>query len=76
LPIYPYTRWTTEDFKPFREKILPANGLASQGYFTTLANLKLSRDLGLEILSVPSGHLGYAFCPQQFAETLTKALLK
>lgn len=76
LPFYPYTRWITADFKPFREKMLPAVGLASRGYFTELANLQLSKDLGLEILAVPSGHLGYAFCPQQFAETLTKALLK
>jgi len=73
--MYPYTKWTTSDFKPFRNKMLPANGKASEGYFTTFANIQLSKDLDLEILSVPGGHLGFLFDAKEFAEILTKALL-
>ncbi|RFM26855.1 alpha/beta hydrolase [Deminuibacter soli] len=75
LPVYPYTKWTTTDFKPYKNKLLLANGLDSESYFTTFANLNLSKDLGLSILSVPGGHLGYAFDPQPFSEILTSALL-
>lgn len=76
LPVYPYTKWKAEDFKPYKDKMLPANGKESEGYFTTFANMKLSEVLGLDILSVPGGHLGYAFDAKVYAEILTKALLK
>ena len=76
LPIYPYTKWTVNDFAPCRNKLLPANGTESAGYFPTFANLNLHRELGVDILSVPGGHLGYLFEAEEFARILTKALLK
>lgn len=76
LPVYPYTKWKAEDFKPYKDKLLPADGKESEGFFTTFANLRLSQVLGIDVLSVPGGHLGYVFDAQPFAEKLINALLK
>jgi pimeloyl-ACP methyl ester carboxylesterase len=56
------------------DRIIPTVGRASPGYPTHAVGIELSKTLGRDLLELPSGHIGYATQPVEFATELLAAL--
>ncbi len=61
---------TLDDFQPYIDRIVLLNGLDSKGSFPQDVNQYISEQLGLEIINIPGGHLGYIQKSEEFAKAL------
>ena len=71
---YPRTDLDTGALTARRDRLVLASGRESRGHLTYRPNEVLARKLGLDILELPGGHLGYVTKPAQFATELMAAV--
>lgn len=71
---YTGTRLDLDTLIQRADRIIPAVGRASPGYPTHAVGIELSKTLGRDLLELPSGHIGYATQPTDFATKLLDAL--
>lgn len=67
---YTSSNITLEDFKPYLDRITLLNGTDSHGSFPQTVNDYIASELGLDIVEIPGGHLGYVQKPEDFAKVL------
>lgn len=67
---YTSSNITLEDFKPYLDRITLLNGTDSHGSFPQTVNDYIASELGLDIVEIPGGHLGYVQKPEGFAKVL------
>ncbi len=56
------------------KQLVPACGRDSHDQMTSQPNRVLARQLGLDLVELPGGHLGFLSAPTEFAQELTNAL--
>ena len=72
---YPMADLKSEMFQPYRSRLLPVNAeLSDREAGQYVANVTLTKELGLELVHMPGAHMGYATHAKQFAEALLNAL--
>ncbi|MHD0396533.1 alpha/beta fold hydrolase [Staphylococcus simulans] len=67
---YTSSNITLDDFKPYLDRITLLNGTDSHGSFPQKVNEYIASELGLNIVEIPGGHLGYVQKPEGFAKVL------
>ncbi|PTU84048.1 alpha/beta hydrolase [Staphylococcus pasteuri] len=65
---YTHSDITLDDFKKHEDKITLLNGTDSKGSFPQDVNFYINEQIGLPIVAIPGGHLGYVQKPEGFAE--------
>ncbi|TDL98102.1 alpha/beta hydrolase [Macrococcus brunensis] len=78
---YEIRQYTTSDinldeFRPYLDKITLLNGTDSKGSFPQDVNAYISKELGINIIDIPGGHLGYVQKPAGFAEVIQSIWLE
>jgi len=79
--------WTGHELRPYprveldldalvehAKQLVPACGRDSQDQMTSQPNKVLARQLGLNLVELPGGHLGFMASPTEFAKELMNAL--
>lgn len=59
-----------KDLKPYADRIILLNGTDSHNSFPQEVNDYLASELGINIIEIPGGHLGYVQKPEGFAKVL------
>ncbi|ADB67586.1 alpha/beta hydrolase [Listeria monocytogenes] len=67
---YTSSNISLDDFKPYVHQITLLNGTDSKGSFPQDVNAFIAKQLGLTIVDIPGGHLGYIQKPAGFAKVL------
>jgi acetyltransferase/esterase len=71
---YPRVELDLDAFAAHARQLVPACGRDSQDQMTYQPNKVLARQLGLDIVDLPGGHLGFMSSPTERAKELMKAL--
>jgi len=71
---YPPVKLDLEKLKHYRDRIMLAVGRESGGTPAHDVNVELAKQLGLSLLELPGGHVGYLAHPGEFARQLVLAL--
>ncbi len=71
---YPRVELHLDALAALAERIVPACGRDSQDQMTCQPNKVLARQLGLDLVDLPGGHLGFMSSPTEFAKELMNAL--
>lgn len=67
FPVYPQTPFSVEEFENVKGKLVLAVGeLSKKTPYQVRANLALAGGLGIEIASVPGGHVGHVTHAEEF----------
>ena len=71
---YPRVELDLAALAALAERIVPACGRDSHDQMTSLPNKVLARQLGLDFVDLPGGHLGFMSSPTEFAKEFMNAL--
>ncbi len=74
LPVYPLTRFDVPALRRVRNRLIMGAGTQSENSFVYRAALIWGETLGVPIIHLMGGHVGYAMHPVQFAQDLRAAL--
>jgi len=73
---YPALKLDIDTLTTHADRIMPAAGRESRGYPCYEVTTRLGTKLGLEVIEMPGGHVGFAAHPAEFADGLLRALAR
>ena len=73
---YPAADLNLDVLKAHADNIVPMAGRESHGYPCYEASLELAKKLGLDLIELPGGHVGFSTQPAEFAREFVQALAR